>query len=204
MAPKRPVKRHPNHRDNPYAARAKRPEEEHAGKSFRVRDRDWEVIWGEGLSWIDANALKNKVVAQRKSTTARVEDMTILPPDWYVEQAQVESDRQQLAAARSPALAAAQAAAQVANQRQQQRAARAAVVVRQSQSPAILPPPVAIPEEAVDGGLDEGDINDLLGEVGEVGEVGDAGEDDGAPGTMPTADQLAAFNQAQAAKDAAS
>lgn len=57
-----------------------------AGKLYRVRDKDWAAVWGENLTWTDANQLKNQVVGSRRSTTARVEDMAISPPDWYVAQ----------------------------------------------------------------------------------------------------------------------
>jgi hypothetical protein len=55
-----------------------------AGKLYRVRDKDWAAVWGENLSHVDAFKLKNKVVASRKSTTARVEDMAVSPPPGYV------------------------------------------------------------------------------------------------------------------------
>lgn len=51
---------------------------------YRVRDRDWVKVWDENLTLDEANKLKEQVVAQRKSKTARVEDMAVPPPDWYV------------------------------------------------------------------------------------------------------------------------
>lgn len=56
-----------------------------AGKLYRVRDRHYEGepgrVWGEELSWADANRLKEQVVGSRRSTTARVEDMEVAMPD---------------------------------------------------------------------------------------------------------------------------
>lgn len=57
-----------------------------AGRRFRVRDKDWAAVWGEDLSWDDAVKLKDQIVGERRSKTARVEDMEIDPPDWYVKQ----------------------------------------------------------------------------------------------------------------------
>jgi len=54
-----------------------------AGKLYRVRDKDWAALWGEHLSWDEANRLKNQVVGERRSTTARVEDMEVPPPEWW-------------------------------------------------------------------------------------------------------------------------
>ncbi len=51
-----------------------------AGRRYRVRDKDWVAVWGEDLPWDEANKLKDQVVAQRKSRTARVEDMEVPPP----------------------------------------------------------------------------------------------------------------------------
>lgn len=53
------------------------------GKLYRVRDRDWEKVWGEDLPWADANKLKERLVTGRKSKTASVEPMDVDPPDWY-------------------------------------------------------------------------------------------------------------------------
>lgn len=55
-----------------------------AGRTYRVRDKGWAKVWGEGLSWDDAVRLKNQVVTSKKSRTARVEDEAIQPPDGYV------------------------------------------------------------------------------------------------------------------------
>ncbi len=53
------------------------------GKLYRVRDKDWTWVWGANLSYADACKLKEQVVTARKSTTARVEDMAVDPPEWY-------------------------------------------------------------------------------------------------------------------------
>lgn len=54
------------------------------GKLYRVRDKHFEGapghLWGENLTWAEANKLKDKVVAERKTRTARVEDMAIPMP----------------------------------------------------------------------------------------------------------------------------
>jgi hypothetical protein len=63
------------------------------GRTYRVRDKDFAVIWGEGLSWDDAVKLKEKVVGARRSKTARVEDEETPVPDWA---------REQLAASAAP------------------------------------------------------------------------------------------------------
>ena len=51
-----------------------------AGKLYRVRDKNWTKVWGENLSWADANRLMNTVVGSLQSRTARVEDMDIGQP----------------------------------------------------------------------------------------------------------------------------
>jgi hypothetical protein len=55
-----------------------------AGRLYRVRDKHLEdvpgTVWGDNLSWDDASKLKDLVVAQRKSKTARVEDMEVPMP----------------------------------------------------------------------------------------------------------------------------
>jgi hypothetical protein len=56
------------------------PEEEFAGKLFRVRDKDWKAVWGESLDWDAANKLKEQVVTRGKSKTARVESMDVADP----------------------------------------------------------------------------------------------------------------------------
>lgn len=55
-----------------------------AGKLYRVRDRGWDKVWGEGLTYADAMQLKERLVAKKKSRTARVEPMDEVPPPWYV------------------------------------------------------------------------------------------------------------------------
>lgn len=62
--------------------------ENHNGKLFRVRDKDHGdgkpvTIWGDELDHSDANKLKELVVGQGKSTTARVEPMEMpAKPNW--------------------------------------------------------------------------------------------------------------------------
>lgn len=58
-----------------------------AGKTYRVRCKDWVNVWGEGLSWDDAVKLKERVVTTKQSKTARVQDEAEeAPPDWYLAQ----------------------------------------------------------------------------------------------------------------------
>lgn len=56
-----------------------------AGKIYRVRDRDTgdgnPKVWGEDLTWDDANKLKEQVVGSRRSKTARVEEMPVFEQD---------------------------------------------------------------------------------------------------------------------------
>lgn len=119
-----------------------------AGKLYRVRDKDWAALHGEDLTWEEATKLKEQLVGARQSTTARVEDMEIPPPDWVLEAEaaaaadisaapSMGADEQQeeeaeLEAMRAPAIAAARAAAQSAQ-------ARADARIR----PRIVPPPPA-------------------------------------------------------------
>ncbi len=56
-----------------------------AGKLYRVRDKDWAELWGENLTHEQATKLKEQVVGSRRSKTARVEDMAVPPPDWWVQ-----------------------------------------------------------------------------------------------------------------------
>lgn len=50
------------------------------GMLYRVRDKDWEKLWGEGLSWDDAHRLKEAVSGRRLSKTVRVEPMSAPAP----------------------------------------------------------------------------------------------------------------------------
>jgi hypothetical protein len=56
------------------------------GELYRVRDKDWDALWGENLTMQEAVLLKNEVTGQRKSRTARIEPMSVPPPDWWVAQ----------------------------------------------------------------------------------------------------------------------
>ena len=56
-----------------------------AGKTYRVRDKDWVAVWGTNLSHADAVKLREQVVTSGRSKTARWEDEEIPPPDWYVD-----------------------------------------------------------------------------------------------------------------------
>src|SRR4029077_10666599 len=112
------------------------------GLLYRVRDRDWAVLWGENLSWEDAKKLCAKVIGSQKSKTARVEAMDMLPPpelEKQVAHSRAEAEAAgrvlpslkvmkpsapkhdaHLAAMQAPALAAAGAAAAEAQKRRDQ------------------------------------------------------------------------------------
>lgn len=53
---------------------------------FRVRDKDWATVWGEGMTRAEADRFKETVVGNGRSRTARVESMSVPPPDWYAAQ----------------------------------------------------------------------------------------------------------------------
>lgn len=59
--------------------------EDHEGKLYRVRDKDFGkgqpvIVWGENLSHEQAHALKERVCGAERSQTARIEDMEIPAP----------------------------------------------------------------------------------------------------------------------------
>ncbi len=56
-----------------------------SGERYRVRDKDWDTVWGDNLTFDEANKLKEQVIGQRKSRTARVEPCSVEPPDWYIQ-----------------------------------------------------------------------------------------------------------------------
>jgi hypothetical protein len=49
----------------------------HAGKLYRVRDKDWHNVFGENLKHDKARELLTKVTGSGKSRTARIEEQTI-------------------------------------------------------------------------------------------------------------------------------
>lgn len=57
------------------------------GMLYRVRDKDWAELWGEGLPHADAVQLKAKTVGARKSTTARIEACDVPVADHLTRQA---------------------------------------------------------------------------------------------------------------------
>jgi hypothetical protein len=61
------------------------PPDQTSGGTYRVRDKDWVAVWGENMSFDEANKLKEQVIGRGKSKTARVESMDVDPPDWYYE-----------------------------------------------------------------------------------------------------------------------
>lgn len=86
---------------------------------YRVRDGKGTdetkpcVVWGEDLTWDEANKLKELVVGQEKSRTARLEPMGTAPPSLVTAATPPNTDpeladvmNRALAAARGPAMAA--------------------------------------------------------------------------------------------------
>lgn len=63
------------------------PDQYRPGATYRVREADWSAIWGEQLQHVDAVKLKSKVVGERKSTTAVIEDEVLGPPPELEERA---------------------------------------------------------------------------------------------------------------------
>lgn len=134
--PKKPAK---IRRRPPSAAyRTQSVEEETVGQLYRVRDRDWEVLWAENLSYDEAHKLKEKIAGSNRSRTVRLENMSIPPPEsheshpshpQYRAPAPVASGKAgpadpQLEAARLQALRAASTTAADAQKRHQLAAAR--------------------------------------------------------------------------------
>lgn len=143
-----------------------------AGRLYRVRCKDWVTVHGENLTYADANILKDQVAA-KGYRTARVEDMSVPPPEWY--EAPDESvdpdpaplpDQLELGAAgaletlREPAIRAGALEADAANRRVSDHgaAARAAqlaamtgsrpVVVALPDAPPPPPPPPPSPKQS--------------------------------------------------------
>lgn len=74
-----------------------------AGKTYRVRCKDWVTVHGEGLTWEAANKLKDQR-ASEGFRTARVEDEAIPPPEWYSPEPATSDDQlPELGAAGRPA-----------------------------------------------------------------------------------------------------
>lgn len=84
------------------------------GTRYRVRDKDFATVWGQDLSKVDAEKLKNEVVSSNRSRTARLEPMSAPTPETDPQLAQL-----QVAARAASAKAAAEA-----NARQAERARR--------------------------------------------------------------------------------
>lgn len=130
---------------------------------FRVRDNHQSGghVWGENLSWDDANKLKEKVVGSRKSRTALVEPMNLEhapaaePADPY------------LAKAKAAAMKAATGAAAAANARHKARQPQPV------KAPPPPPPPADIDdfdltdgETSDDDAIDDSIVQDILGDLG--------------------------------------
>lgn len=162
-------------------------DELHAGKLYRVRDRDTPAalghVWGENLPHDQAEKLKNTVTGKRQSRTARIEDMEIprprdpqriaaaakmaarppvarpVAPKPLVVRPQQPHTRvdPQLAAMQSPARAAAAKAAAEANARHAEASA-----LHAAQQP--------VSEEEEEGEIDPEAVGDLLDDLGGVSE----------------------------------
>jgi len=79
-----PPKKHNDSRGRMPPTHLERPAaEDAAGRLFRVRDKDWEKLWGQNLCYQDAEKLKNAVIGALKSRSARIEDMEIPCPDGF-------------------------------------------------------------------------------------------------------------------------
>lgn len=85
------------------------------GKLYRVRDKDWLAVWGDNLTWEAAHALKEKVISQRRSRTARVEDMEVQAPDWYGAELSVASAQDYESVVITPASAPSKPSFELAN-----------------------------------------------------------------------------------------
>lgn len=165
------------------------PDQAHAGKTFRVRDKHEPGkpgrVWGQDMTWTDANQCKEQVVGSRKSKTARVERMDVpMPGDPDLAQSE----------------AAPEAAPAATGARRRQEAYRDKTVVKPK--PRLVPPPkdptigmgspggtMAAAAQAAsrssydlddDGGADI-DLHDLTGDLGEIPMTGD-GDIDQTPG----------------------
>lgn len=156
-----------------------------AGKLYRVRDKDWEAVHGEGLTWDEAVKLREQVVGAKKSRTARVEDMEVAPPDWYVSSPAEEPAQVDVEPARAPGppvrskpyrdTTVTPPPPRNVNPPRDMTAQRGPVFVRDSAPPAGEPSPPPSPLKAataLDGdplapdALTDDDLPDLLGDLG--------------------------------------
>lgn len=181
MPPQKPVK--PNRKIPSTQYKARPSDEENAGRLFRVRCKDWENLWGENLTHADATQLKEQVVTRGRSRTARVEDMTIPPPDWYTAQGGqsaaplatgnttqvVLGTTYNLEEARRTALAEAKKTAATAQQRHAQQAAKdrssGAAAKTVARSSAVEPPrpvPAISTDDPTTDALEGVDVSDLM------------------------------------------
>jgi hypothetical protein len=180
MNPKHPIKKPSKHA--PTAYHQQPLDESTAGQLFRVRDKDWDAVYGENLTWADAQKLKEAVVTRGKSRTARLENMDVPPPDWYESPTPTAADRPVVAARNSPApdpqrdalrrkaLATSAQTAREANARRDRSSPAAA-----ARTARIAPmPPVPVvstidPEDVDpdDPNIDTGDISELMAHGGD-------------------------------------
>jgi len=160
-------------------------EEETAGRLYRVRCKDWENLWGENLTHEEATRLKEQVCTRGKSRTARVEDMEIPAPDWYLAQEGIEAlpvatpastiVDAELERLRQKALAASHASAQTAQDKHARHAARdrSSVATAGKKGPVGIKHTGARTVPVIAGGdvsdddapIDDGDLADLLADA---------------------------------------
>jgi hypothetical protein len=63
------------------------------GMLYRVRDKDWAELWGQSLSWADAEKLRDKLLVDGSSRTARVEASDMNVPSNLVNEARRAFER---------------------------------------------------------------------------------------------------------------
>lgn len=187
MKPPKPVK--PGRRPPSTQYHQAPPEEANVGKLFRVRCKDYDNVWGEHLSYPEAVVLKEKVASSGKSRTVRIEDESIPPPDWYLQQVGemapdpvvatgngtaklVDSELERL---RAKAVAASRGAAQAAQERHARAAARDRSSPNAAKRVIVPPPPVPVIMTELpdiesggedDGQLGDNDLSDLMADAG--------------------------------------
>lgn len=146
------------------------------GNRYRVRDKDFLKVWGEGLTKAEAEKLKLEVTSTNRSRTARVEPMTNPTP---------EADPV-LASLQASARAASANAAAEANARQAERARRFAPAP-EALAAAVAPVDLYVVEDDEQvltdderelQALTEDEMGDLMSELGEIPSLEEVAEVD--------------------------
>lgn len=125
------------------------------GNRYRVRDKDFLKVHGEDLSKADAEKLKLEVTTSGKSRTARLEPMAAPTP----------ATDPRLAELQGAAIAAAAKAAADANARVEARNRIFKHEALPEEDDLALADGLAVAGDIDDVEIDEGDVDDLLGEV---------------------------------------